>query len=95
MNSVFRQIYFFLREALQNSRPLLVSRQHLFQKLEIHSAQIKQDLINIGSNQKAKIYKLHGKYYLLTSKTCKVLDISSALNYQEPKEKANIIYKND
>ncbi len=37
----------------------------------------------------------HGKDYLLTSETYKVSDISAMLNHQEPKEKANIIYKND
>ncbi|PKQ44272.1 NAD-dependent epimerase/dehydratase family protein [Confluentibacter flavum] len=38
---------------------------------------------------------LHGKDYLLTSETYKVSDIRAMLNHQEPKEKAQIIYKNN
>ncbi len=38
---------------------------------------------------------LHGKDYLLTSETYKVSDIHEMLNQREPKEKAQIIYKND
>jgi dihydroflavonol-4-reductase len=38
---------------------------------------------------------LHGKNYLLSSETYKVSDIYLMLNHQEPKEKAQIIYKND
>ena len=37
----------------------------------------------------------NGKDYLLTSNTFKMSDLSSALNYQEPKEKVSAIYKND
>jgi nucleoside-diphosphate-sugar epimerase len=38
---------------------------------------------------------LHGRNYLLTSETYKVWDIHQMLNQKEPKEKAQIIYKND
>jgi dihydroflavonol-4-reductase len=38
---------------------------------------------------------LHGKDYLLTSETYKVSDIHLMLNHQEPKENAQIVYKND
>jgi len=38
---------------------------------------------------------LHGKDYLLTSETYKVSDIRAMLNHQEPKEKAQIVYKNN
>lgn len=38
---------------------------------------------------------LHGKDYLLTSETYKVGDIHEMLNHREPKEKAQIVYKND
>jgi nucleoside-diphosphate-sugar epimerase len=38
---------------------------------------------------------LHGKDYLLTSETYKVCDIRQMLNRKEPKEKAQIIYKNN
>lgn len=38
---------------------------------------------------------LHGKDYLITSETYKVSDIHEMLNHREPKEKAQIIYKND
>lgn len=37
---------------------------------------------------------LSGKNYLLTSETYKVSDISAMLNNEEPKEQAEIIYKN-
>lgn len=38
---------------------------------------------------------LHGKDYLLTSETYKVSDIRAMLNHKEPKEKAQIVYKNN
>lgn len=38
---------------------------------------------------------LHGKDYLLTSETYKVSDIRAMLNHNEPKEKAQIVYKNN
>lgn len=38
---------------------------------------------------------LHGKDYLLTSETYKLSDIRAMLNHQEPKEKAQIVYKNN
>ncbi len=38
---------------------------------------------------------LHGKDYLITSETYKVSDIHEMLNQREPKEKAQIIYKNN
>lgn len=38
---------------------------------------------------------LHGKDYLLSSETYKVSDIHEMLNGREPKNKAQIIYKND
>ncbi len=38
---------------------------------------------------------LHGKNYLLTSETYKVWDIHQMLNHKEPKEKGQIVYKND
>ncbi|WP_081212041.1 NAD-dependent epimerase/dehydratase family protein [Salegentibacter sediminis] len=38
---------------------------------------------------------LHGKNYLLSSETFKVSDIHEMLNKREPKEKAQVIYKND
>lgn len=37
----------------------------------------------------------HGKDYLLSSQTYKVSDIHEMLNHKEPREKAQIIYKND
>ncbi len=37
----------------------------------------------------------HGKDYLLTSETYNVSDIQEMLNHREPKEKAQIIYKNN
>lgn len=37
---------------------------------------------------------LHGKDYLITSETYKVSDIHEMLNQREPKEKAEVIYKN-
>lgn len=38
---------------------------------------------------------LHGKDYLLTSETYKVSDIHEMLNHREPKEKAQVVYKNN
>lgn len=38
---------------------------------------------------------LHGKDYLLSSETYKVSDVHLMLNNQEPKEKAQIVYKNE
>lgn len=38
---------------------------------------------------------LHGKDYILTSETYKVSDIRAMLNHNEPKEKAQIVYKNN
>ncbi len=38
---------------------------------------------------------LHGKDYLLTSETYKVSDIRAMLNHNEPKENAQIVYKNN
>ncbi|MCM4161322.1 NAD-dependent epimerase/dehydratase family protein [Antarcticibacterium flavum] len=38
---------------------------------------------------------LHGKDYLLSSETYKVLDIHEMLNRREPKEKAQVVYKNN
>lgn len=38
---------------------------------------------------------LYGKDYLLSSETYKVSDVHLMLNHQEPKEKAQIVYKND
>ncbi|MFN3968974.1 NAD-dependent epimerase/dehydratase family protein [Flavobacterium sp.] len=38
---------------------------------------------------------LHGKDYLLSSETFKVSDVHLMLNHQEPKEKAQIVYKSD
>lgn len=37
----------------------------------------------------------HGKNYLLSSETYKVWDIHEMLNHKAPKEKAQIVYKND
>ena len=38
---------------------------------------------------------LHGKDYLLTSETYKIWDIHEMLNHREPREKAEMVYKND
>tara|TARA_R110000850_G_scaffold147130_1_gene269298 strand:- start:10508 stop:11467 length:960 start_codon:yes stop_codon:yes gene_type:complete len=38
---------------------------------------------------------LHGKDYLITSETYKVSDIHEMLNHREPREKAQVIYKNN
>lgn len=38
---------------------------------------------------------LHGKDYLLTSETYKMSDIHEMLNHRDPREKAQVIYKND
>lgn len=38
---------------------------------------------------------MHGKDYLLSSETYRVSDIHEMLNHREPKEEAQIIYKND
>ncbi|MFO7719608.1 MAG: hypothetical protein R6W85_04115 [Gillisia sp.] len=38
---------------------------------------------------------LHGKDYLLSSQTYRVSDIHEMLNNREPKEEAQVIYKND
>ncbi len=45
--------------------------------------------------QAATTKGLHGKDYLITSETYKVSDIHEMLNQREPKNKAQVIYKND
>lgn len=53
-----------------------------------------EDVANATFNAATK-KGLHGKDYLLTSETYKVWDIHQMLNHKEPKEKAQIVYKND
>jgi len=53
-----------------------------------------EDVANAGFNAATK-KGLHGKDYLLTSETYKVSDIHEMLNFRKPKEKAQIVYKND
>ena len=53
-----------------------------------------EDVAN-ATYKAATIKGLQGKDYLLTSETYKVWDIHQMLNHREPKEKAQIIYKND
>ena len=53
-----------------------------------------EDVAN-ATYQAAMKKGLHCKDYLLTSETYKVWDIHQMLNHKEPKEKAQIVYKND
>jgi len=53
-----------------------------------------EDVAN-ATYKAATIKGLQGKDYLITSETYKVWDIHQMLNHREPKEKAQIIYKND
>ncbi|WP_317198437.1 NAD-dependent epimerase/dehydratase family protein [Salegentibacter lacus] len=53
-----------------------------------------EDVANATFNVATK-KGLHGKDYLLSSETYKVWDIHQMLNHKEPKEKAQVVYKND
>jgi dihydroflavonol-4-reductase len=53
-----------------------------------------QDVAN-ATFKTATTMGLHGKDYLLSSETYKVSDMHLMLNHQEPKENAQIVYKND
>ncbi|MDT0646309.1 NAD-dependent epimerase/dehydratase family protein [Zunongwangia sp. F260] len=53
-----------------------------------------EDVAN-ATYQAATKKGLHCKDYLLTSETYKVWDIHQMLNHKEPKEKAQVVYKND
>lgn len=53
-----------------------------------------EDVANATYNLATK-KGVHGKDYLLASETYKVGDIHEMLNHREPKEKPQIVYKND